>query len=205
VTEPTDVAGIQAIAEDDADLRASDRRLGECIRAIRSSRGMSIQELGRRTGLSSAMISQLERGLTTPSIRSLRLMSQAMGVPIARLFESEPAPSASPYIVRKAERPFLRLTSSGILKELLSPRRDGVVEHYELTISPDGASGSDFVTHEGHKAGYVLSGRIRLWLDQLPYVLEPGDSFLFPGTLPYMFDNPGKEPGRLIWFSVQEP
>ena len=185
------------------DGRASDRRLGECIRAIRISRNMSLQELSRRTGLSNAMVSQLERGLTTPSVRSLRLMSQALQVPIANFFDDEPVHSTSPYIVRRAERQLLRLTASGVLKELLSPQRDGPVEIYELTISSDGSSGSDFVTHSEEKAGYVLAGRIRLWLDQTPYLLDMGDSFTFPGGMPYMFDNPGKETARLLWMSVK--
>lgn len=185
------------------DGRDSDRRLGECIRAIRVSRNISIQELSRRTGLSNGMVSQLERGLTTPSVRSLRLMSQALQVPISHFFDPEPEQATSPYIVRRAERHFLRLTSSGVLKELLSPQGDGAVEIYELTIAPDGSSGSDFVTHEGRKAGYIIAGRVRLWLDQAPHILEPGDSFLFPGTVPYMFDNPGKEAGRMLWFSLK--
>jgi quercetin dioxygenase-like cupin family protein len=89
------------------------------------------------------------------------------------------------------------------LKELLSPKRDEPVELYELTIAPGGCSGSDFLTHEGQKAGYIIAGQIRLWLDQAPHLLEPGDSFLFPGAVPYMFDNPGKEAGRMLWFSLK--
>lgn len=199
---PSEGAGSPGSAELD-DGRDSDRRLGECIRAIRLSRNMSIQELSRRTGLSNGMVSQLERGLTTPSVRSLRLMSQALLVPISHFFEPEPVQPPNPYIVRRGERHFLRLTSSGVLKELLSPKDADAVEMYELTIAPDGSSGSDFLTHEGRKAGYVLAGRIRLWLDQSPHVLEPGDSFLFPGTMPYMFDNPGKEAGRMLWLSMR--
>jgi transcriptional regulator with XRE-family HTH domain len=202
VAGPSEGADSTGSAELD-DGRDSDRRLGECIRAIRLSRNMSIQDLSRRTGLSNGMVSQLERGLTTPSIRSLRLMSQALLVPISHFFDPEPMQAPNPYIVRRGERHFLRLTSSGVLKELLSPKDDGTVEIYELTISPDGSSGSDFLTHEGRKAGYILTGRIRLWLDQSPHILEPGDSFLFPGTTPYMFDNPGKETGRMLWFSLQ--
>ncbi|WP_367615335.1 helix-turn-helix domain-containing protein [Teichococcus aerophilus] len=199
---PSDGVDSPGTAEFD-DGRDSDRRLGECIRAIRLSRNMSIQELSRRTGLSNGMVSQLERGLTTPSVRSLRLMSQALLVPISHFFDPEPVQAPNPHIVRRGERHFLRLTSSGVLKELLSPKDAGSVEMYELTISPDGSSGSDFLTHEGWKAGYILAGRIRLWLDQSPHSLEPGDSFLFPGTMPYMFDNPGRETGRMLWFSMK--
>jgi transcriptional regulator with XRE-family HTH domain len=202
VAEPSETSAPSDLTRAD-DGRDSDRRLGECIRAIRGSRNMSIQELSRRTGLSNGMVSQLERGLTTPSVRSLRLMSQALQVPISQFFDPEPEQPTTPYIVRRAERHFLRLTSSGVLKELLSPKGDGSVEIYELTIAQDGSSGSDFLTHEGRKAGYIIAGRIRLWLDQTPHILEPGDSFLFPGTVPYMFDNPGKEAGRMLWFSLK--
>lgn len=204
MADPSDKTGpYDVIDTEEDDGRGHDRRLGECIRAIRVSRNMSIQELSRRTGLSNGMVSQLERGLTTPSVRSLRLMSQALQVPISHFFESEPVQASSPYIVRRSERQVLRLTTSGVLKELLSPKGESSVEVYELTIAPDGSSGSDFVTHDARKAGYILAGRLRLWLDQTPHVLETGDSFLFPGTLPYMFDNPGKEPARMLWLSLK--
>jgi len=188
----------------DSDDFESDRRLGEAVRLLRRRMGMTIQDLAKRTNLSAAMVSLLERGRATPSLRTLRMLSLALEVPISYFFEARPDGSVPSYIVRKASRRLLRLTSSGVLKESLTPDTGGQIELYELTLSPGGSSGTDFVQHHGEKAGYVLSGRIRLWLDHEAHLLEAGDSFRFPSLVPHMFDNPTQEAARMIWIAVSQ-
>ncbi|MBX9991390.1 cupin domain-containing protein [Phreatobacter oligotrophus] len=188
-----------AIADD------GDQRLGETIRLMRQRAGLSIQEVAKRTGLSSGMISQVERALATPSVRTLRLLSIALGVPISYFFEEHEPVSPARYIVRKNDRRLLRLTASGVVKEALTPAEKGEIEFYELTLNPGGSSGSDFVRHTGEKAGYVLAGKLRLWLDHEAHVLEPGDSFRFPSTVPHMFDNPTQQVARVIWVTTLGP
>jgi transcriptional regulator with XRE-family HTH domain len=185
------------VAEDD-----SDQRLGETIRMMRQRAGLSIQEVAKTTGLSTGMISQVERALATPSVRTLRLLSIALGVPISYFFEDHEPVSPARYIVRKNDRRLLRLTASGVVKEALTPAEKGEIEFYELTLNPGGSSGTDFVRHSGEKAGYVLAGRLRLWLDHEAHVLEPGDSFRFPSTVPHMFDNPTQQVARVIWVTT---
>lgn len=186
-----------------ADDPEGDRRLGECVRAVRQRAGLTIQDLARRTQLSVGMISLIERGRATPSVRTLRLLSVALHVPISYFFEARPEPEGPRYIVRRSARRLLRLTPSGVLKEALAPEAKGLLEMYELTLSPGGSSGADFLQHEGEKAGYVLAGRLRLWLDHQPHILEPGDSFRFPSQVPHMFDNATHEPVRVIWVTAQ--
>jgi transcriptional regulator with XRE-family HTH domain len=178
---------------------AVDQRLGETVRLLRQRAGLSIQDVAKRTGLSTGMISQLERALATPSVRTLRLLSVALDVPITYFFEPHEAGEPLRYIVRKNDRRLLRLTASGVVKEALTPAEKGELELYELTLNPGGSSGTDFYQHMGEKAGYVLSGRLRLWLDNEAHILEAGDSFRFPSTVPHMFDNPAQQVARVIW------
>ena len=180
----------------------SDHRLGETVRLLRQRAGLSIQEVARRTGLSTGMISQLERALATPSVRTLRQLSIALDVPISYFFEEHVQPDPKGYIVRKANRRLLRLTASGVVKEALTPDGKGEMELYELTLNPGGSSGTDFLQHTGEKAGYVLSGRLRLWLDHEAHILEAGDSFRFPSLVPHMFDNPTQQVARVIWVTT---
>ena len=81
----------QAIEGDDA----VDQRLGETVRLLRQRAGFSIQDVAKRTGLSTGMISQLERALAMPSIRTLRLLSIALDVPISYFFEASDAGDAA--------------------------------------------------------------------------------------------------------------
>lgn len=196
-----DQAELTARTPPEIDEAASDRRLGESVRLLRQNMGLSLQELGRRAGLSIGMISQLERGLATPSVRTLRLLSLALQVPISFFFEERAAGPAPRYIVRRGQRRLLRLTPSGVLKESLAPDAPGQMELYELTLSAGGSSGADFVKHQGEKAGYVLAGTLRLWLDHEAHLLEAGDSFRFPSTVPHMFDNPTDAPTRIVWIT----
>jgi len=191
--------GANAAANAGAGEDAVDQRLGETVRLLRQRAGLSIQDVAKRTGLSTGMISQLERALATPSVRTLRLLSVALDVPITYFFEPHEAGEPLRYIVRKNDRRLLRLTASGVVKEALTPAEKGELELYELTLNPGGSSGTDFYQHMGEKAGYVLSGRLRLWLDNEAHILEAGDSFRFPSTVPHMFDNPAQQVARVIW------
>ncbi|WP_426408802.1 cupin domain-containing protein [Bradyrhizobium ganzhouense] len=182
---------------------AVDQRLGETVRLLRQRAGLSIQDVANKTGLSNGMISQLERARAMPSIRTLRLLSIALDVPISYFFEtSDPAADVQRYIVRKNNRRLLRLTASGVVKEALTPEGKGQLELYELTLNPGASSGTDFLQHTGEKAGYILSGSLRLWLDNQAHVLEAGDSFRFPSIVPHMFDNPTQQAARVIWVTT---
>jgi transcriptional regulator with XRE-family HTH domain len=198
-TDTTELAG--AAETQLLDHSEDDRRLGSCLRAIRKERALSIQTLADRCGLSIGMLSQVERGLSTPSIRSLRLLSIALDVPISRFFahSDEEVPIGSPYILRKAARSSLRLTPTGVRKESLTPLGDGVLELYELTLAPGGTSGPEFYSHGGEKAGLVTFGVMRLWLEEEPHLLGEGDSFRFYSQISHRFDNPTREPAGVLW------
>ncbi|AND91739.1 MULTISPECIES: cupin domain-containing protein [Bradyrhizobium] len=181
---------------------AVDQRLGETVRLLRQRAGLSIQDVANKTGLSNGMISQLERARAMPSIRTLRLLSIALDVPISYFFETTDPGDVQRYIVRKNSRRLLRLTASGVVKEALTPDGKGQLELYELTLNPGASSGTDFLQHTGEKAGYILSGSLRLWLDNQAHVLEAGDSFRFPSIVPHMFDNPTQQAARVIWVTT---
>ena len=82
------------------------------------------------------------------------------------------------------------------------PGGKGQLELYELTLNPGASSGTDFLQHTGEKAGYILSGSLRLWLDNQAHLLEAGDSFRFPSIVPHMFDNPTQQVARVIWVTT---
>jgi transcriptional regulator with XRE-family HTH domain len=178
-----------------------DRALGVRLKALRQERQLSLQSLAALSGLSTGMLSQIERGLSTPSLRSLRMLGVALGVPISWFFATPEHDSIaeSQYIVRRSNRRLLKLSPTGVMKELLTPSAAGLLELYELLLQPAGSSGSDFYSHQGEKAGMVITGTMRLWLNEEPSDLEEGDSFRFPSLIPHRFENPGRSPTRVIW------
>lgn len=181
--------------------------LGERVRKLRHERDLTIAELADRSGLSSGLISQIERGRSNPSVRTLHRLRSALGVNLwAFLQPSDPSTaavsstsSASPHFIRrKADRLKLVRGKSGIAEELLSPRSDDQMRFMEITI-PAGVESADMLIGQGRKGGLVFSGRARLTVDGETGELEAGDSFQFPADVPHKIANPYNEPVVLIW------
>ena len=176
--------------------------LGETVRLLRQRAGLSIQDVANKTGLSNGMISQLERARAMPSIARCACSASRSTCRSPISSSASRCRRRAALIVRKNSRRLLRLTASGVVKEALTPEGKGQLELYELTLNPGASSGTDFLQHTGEKAGYILSGSLRLWLDNQAHLLEAGDSFRFPSIVPHMFDNPTQQAARVIWVTT---
>ena len=182
----------------DTDL-GNDVWIGERLRELRKDRQLSIQELADKVALSIGMISQIERGVSTPSLRSLRLLAEALEVPVSWFFASSKGHAASRHIVRRDQRRRLRVPDVGVVQELLSPNSATQIEIYEVTLEPGGSSGADAYAHEGEKFGLIIEGEMQLVIGNDVHSLECGDSFHFPSTQPHRFENPGPNIARFVW------
>lgn len=174
--------------------------LGARIRAVRKSRRLSLVELSRIAKVSVAMISQIETGQVTPSLKTLEKLRVALEVPLGSFFSIAPEESRSPQIVvRQGERRALSFPRLGLVKQLLSPDGASNLEVMELVLSPGGSSGEEPWVRSGEKAGVVLSGRFLLTHGENSYDLASGDSFQFNGSIPHMFENGHDGETRVMW------
>jgi transcriptional regulator with XRE-family HTH domain len=183
-----------------ASSSAADLWLGLQMRALRRAKGLSLEQLADAAELSIAMVSQIERGISSPSIRSLRQLSKALGVPPSRFFQDGGHPPAAEIdkIVRRHARPSVSLAAK-ISKHHLTPEFPGLVEMFLIVMEPGGTSGPESYTHEGEDAGIVLRGTLELWIDRQRYILEDGDSFRFKSSLPHHFTNASDKRTEVIW------
>ena len=183
------------------DAEDADRTLGRKMRQIRKSRGLSLQKVAERANLSVGLISQIERGLTSPSIRSLRQLGAALDVPVEQFFTLAEPPKAyeEGHIVRPRHRRVLNLTHTGITTELITPDSSGALQMFIANIEPGGGSGPELDVHEGEEAGLVLAGRLELWLGDKHFLLDEGDSFRFSSAVPHRYANPGIMTARIQW------
>ena len=185
----------------DPHARLEDFALGSRIRDLRHSRDFSLKALGARCGLSVALLSQIERGASSPSMRSLRQIAEGLGVTVETLFTnpSTQAAEEAPNIVRHDQRRILNLAHTGISIELLTPAGIGNVQTFFAYIIPGGSSGADNDSHDNSESGVVLTGQLELWIDGAKHLLNPGDSFCFgPGT-PHRYLNPGNAILQAYW------
>lgn len=174
------------------------RALGADVRALRKSRSYTLAELALNVGRSVGFISQVERGLSSPSIDDLRAIAGALDVPTSWFFaQDQQNDGERGLVVRAASRRTLGTHESGIVEELLSPDLGGSFEMFRSEFQP-GASMDMPIRRETEEAGYVVSGTLDIWIDGSHFKLEEGDSFRFDHK-PYCWKNEGDVPAIVIW------
>jgi transcriptional regulator with XRE-family HTH domain len=176
--------------------------VGQKLRLRRRVRRMSLNEVAERSGLSIGLVSQIERGISTPTIRSLTQICQALEMPMRWLFEGEDAEGGGDanVVVKVDRRRFMDLGSKGMVKELMSPDSIPGIQMMRIVIQPGGSSGESPYNHpNGAKCGTVVAGRFGLEVDEREYILELGDSFAFNATSRHRFWCVGSKPCEVIW------
>ena len=169
-----------------------DQAVGRRLRDLRRMRGLSLEVVAARANLSVGFISQIERGLSSPSLRVLATLADVFEVSIAALFDAAPQESSPVEIVRREhERAALNLWRSGISKQLLSPAgSDGRLNLFLTFLEPGASTGDELYTHDGEEAGLVLEGEMVLTVDAATMTLKTGDSFRFARRRRHRFGNP---------------
>ncbi len=187
----------------DEEMVASEEALCRRLRAARKAHKFSLTELGRRIGCSVGYLSQIERGLSSPSLRTMVALAEVYGIELATLFADGPKPTGDGrrIVVRRSERSLLDLPMTGIHKEALTDKSgEGLLNSYEMVLAPGGRSGDETMTHSGEECGLVLAGRLVLEVGGDIWELEIGDAFRFSSLLPHRYWNPAlDDDARVIW------
>src|SRR5258708_14441701 len=180
---------------------AMDVAVGQRLRDLRRSRAMSLEAVAARTDLSIGFLSQIERGLSSPSLRVLATLADVLGVGIAGLFGAkESTKTASDAIVtRERQRAKFNLRRTGISKQLLSPAgSDGRLNLFLVHMEPGGSTGDELYTHDGEESRLVLSGKMKLTVDASIWTLNQGNSFRFATRRPHRFSNPSLDAKAVV-------
>ena len=145
-------------------------RIGQDIRALRKARGMTIADCAAALARSIGWLSQVERGLTVPSVHDLGQIAALFGVNIGFFFRSASRhPDEQGLIVRAADRSAIGSAESGLYEELLSPGLTGAFEMIRSVFAPGAASpasraGSTPARHvlpKGTSTAWVRKGALR--------------------------------------------
>lgn len=172
--------------------------VGKDIRALRKSRAMTIDELAAALNRSLGFISQIERGLSMPSISDLRAIAAIFDVPVSFFFgEKSGDPAEAKHIVRAGERRQIGTANTGLIEELLSPDLSGSFETLRCEFLPDSESESS-LQRDTEEAGYIVSGVFEIEIEGAWHELKEGDSFRLAGE-PYRWRNRGDASAIVIW------
>ena len=154
-------------------------RLAASLRDARKARGLSLDAVAKLSGVSRSMVSQIERGESSPTVATLWNLTQALQVDFAGLLEGKPEPGI--VVIRAASAPVILGRGKAVSIRILSPA-EAVGEHevYDLTFGPGGALES-----EPHSPGCrehltVVEGALRVRSGEEESLLGPGDTARYP-------------------------
>ena len=167
-------------------------RLGRQIRHERARRGLSLDDLARRAGVSRSMLSAVERGHKAPTVLVLDRIATGLDTSIARLVGD--TREGRVVVLRRAEQDVAR-DPSGWERRVLSPVLPGVEFELMRTTIPGGVDAGVFSPHASGSREYlaVERGTLRLTLDGTTYTLGPGDSIYYAGDCRHGFVNPASK------------
>lgn len=174
-------------------------RIGPDIRALRKARGMTIADCAAALDRSIGWLSQVERGLTTPSVHDLGQIAGLFGLGISFFFRSASRDAQEQgLIVRASDRSAIGSAETGLAEELLSPDLTGGFEMIRSVFAPGARSEAMRPAAGVEHGGLLVAGRLILTIGTRRFDLGPGDSFQFAGEA-YGWENPGETPAEVIW------
>jgi len=194
----TTEAGSESRSVDSDAVNEPEFVIGERLRACRQQQRLSLKSLSERSQLSIGMLSQIERGISTPSLRTLSRLRTALGVPLSELLGEQPNPTGT-VVLRRGEGRQLDFPDLHISKRLVSPGTAQQVEMMLIHLEPGGSSGPEPYSHEGEECGYVLEGQLTLIVSNHRYEIRSGDTFQFASELPHRFENTGRTRACVLW------
>jgi transcriptional regulator with XRE-family HTH domain len=199
--------------------------LGPRLRQARAGRRLSVRELARRVGCSASLISQIERGVSVPSVGVLYSLATELGSSLDYLlFGSGGGPDAGteagppaaaepraltgsapppPIVQRGCDRRIIDL-ASGVRWERLTPQPEAMTDFLEVIYSPGGHSTDERrpLRHDGREYGLIISGTLQANVGFESYELGPGDSIAFDSSTPHEYLNKTGDYVHAIWVVV---
>jgi len=193
--------------------------LGPRLRLVRGSRRLSVRELARRVGCSASLISQIERGVSVPSVGVLYSLATELGSSLDYLLfgsgagpasdagpavAPEPREAPPPAIVQRGcDRRIIDL-ASGVRWERLTPQPEAMTDFLEVIYSPGGHSTDERrpLRHDGREYGLIISGTLQANVGFESYELGPGDSIAFDSSMPHEYLNKTGDYVHAVWVVV---
>lgn len=177
--------------------------IGENLRRLRRQEGLSLRELSRSTGLSATLLSQLERGLAEPSLRSLRALSTAFGTDASTLFAGSIPGDVRTHVSRPGQRPRISSPIGHIQYERVTPN-NGQVEVLKGHLNPGDWSSDEPWSHEAVECAYVEEGTLTVEIESEEFILGSGESVTFSSNRAHRYGNLSSAPVTFL-LSVSPP
>jgi transcriptional regulator with XRE-family HTH domain len=176
--------------------------VGERVRAVRMKRGLTLDDISRRTDIAAETLNQIEEGVIAPPLGTIIKLAKALEMKMGYLISGEENRAYT--IVRKRDRKIISRHDSkksqeyGYEFESLAPhKKDRHMEPFLVTLEP-AETEEERSTHDGQEFIFVLHGAMEVRLGEEIHILEPGDSIYYDSTVPHLVKCHGEEATRIL-------
>lgn len=180
------------------ELEYINESIGRKIKDLRNRKGLTQQELADRTELTKGFISQLERGLVSPSVVTLLDLIECLGVTASEFFKE----AEEEQVVFSEQGYFEKVDESGNSIQWIVPTAQKYRMEPLLVVVQPHQSLEEDKPHDGEEFGYVIAGKLKLHLGEKVYQVKAGESFYYPAKWEHRIENPGNRPAKFIWVST---
>jgi transcriptional regulator with XRE-family HTH domain len=171
-------------------------QVGTKLRDLRKQNGLTQQELADRTELTKGFISQLERGQVSASVVTLFDLIECLGSTPAEFFRRE-----EEQVVFSEKEYFEKIDEAGNSRQWIVPTAQKYqMEPLLVVLQPHGELEED-KPHNGEEFGFLISGRLNLYLGEKVYHIKAGESFYYQADSLHYIENNTQRPAKFIWVS----
>ena len=177
-------------------------KVGERVKRVRESRGLSLQDISLRTDIDVSMLKQIEEGALAPPLGTVIKLAKALEMKIGYFISGEEDRAYT--IVRRDDRKVVSRYDSkrakyyGYEYESLAPhKKDRHMEPFLVTLEP-AETEEERSAHDGQEFIFVLEGNMEVRLGEEIHVLEPGDTIYYDSTIPHLVKCHGKKTTKIL-------
>jgi transcriptional regulator with XRE-family HTH domain len=178
--------------------------IGPKVRDLRLQKGLSLQQLADRSGVSAAAIHKVERNGMVPTITTLMKLAGALNRSVSYFVEEDSDADKVAALIKRGDRKPVFTSRSGLTLENISgPYGRFFVSGAWATVEPGADSGERAMEHPGEELVYLSSGAMEFEVDGDVYRLAAGDSLHFRTDRPHRWRNPSGRPAQAFWIALR--
>lgn len=174
--------------------------LGGSLRTRRKDLGLTMQKVADEAGLSVGFISQVERGLTAPSLASLVSLAEVLKTDITSFLQQPPT---SGQTTHKDSRPAYSVVGADVSYERLSTTFTGSKLHSVIVHEPPGHR-AEPISHRGEEMFYIIEGEITVEIEGDAEILRKGDSIHFSSRRVHSTWNHTAKTASILWCGTMD-
>jgi transcriptional regulator with XRE-family HTH domain len=160
--------------------------LGTRIKEYRNSKGITLQEFSKKTGLTKGYLSKIEKAKKAPPVSTLIILAKALNIGMSEIF-GETEDRSPVCLVKKKERQTIARNGSifGYAYQTLAHKfYKKHMEPYILTL-PVNPKQNALFQHKGEEILFVLEGTMKFYHGEKEFIVEEGDSIYFDASIPH--------------------